>query len=529
MKETEFNLLEQPWIRVIKSDCTVEEVSLTDALLRAHEYQALRGELPTQDVAVLRLLLAVLHTVFSRVDENGNEAPFETAADARKRWKALWDLGHFPETPIRMYLQKYRERFWLFHPERPFYQVNEAQNGTAYYAPKLNGELSESSNKVRLFPSRSQQTKNGITYAEAARWLLHVNAFDDTSAKPKQKGLPSPGVGWMGKLGLIYASGVNLYETLMLNLTFLQDGQQLYKENHPCWELEQPHIAERVEIPIPDNQAELLTLQSRRLLLNRTENTVTGFCLLGGDFCPRENAFIEQMTAWRKLSGKGAKADGYQPRRHDASQQMWREFSALFVPQEGSHRPGVVLWTEMLKKKRLIDKKRMISYCIASVQYGDKDFFVTDIFQDSLTFHADLLSDLGIAWQMRISAEIERCEQLAEQIGYLFSDLVKAAGGSGNIQSAKEQLYYRLDKPFRDWLEQLDPQSMDIDEQMKVWQTQAKRIGTTLAQEMVDQAGTSAFIGREVTEKVKGKEHTMFYSSPKAYNQFLYNVRKIYP
>ena len=75
MKEVEFNLLDEPWVRVLCPDCTVREVSLTDALLHAHEYKALAGELPTQDVAVLRLLLAVLHTVFSRVDEQGQNAP----------------------------------------------------------------------------------------------------------------------------------------------------------------------------------------------------------------------------------------------------------------------------------------------------------------------------------------------------------------------------------------------------------------------------------------------------------------------
>lgn len=64
MQEIEFNLLEEPWIRVRMPDCTVTEVSLSDALLHAHEYTDLAGELPSQDAAVLRLLLAVLHAVF---------------------------------------------------------------------------------------------------------------------------------------------------------------------------------------------------------------------------------------------------------------------------------------------------------------------------------------------------------------------------------------------------------------------------------------------------------------------------------
>ena len=71
MKEIEFNLLEEPWIRVLRPDCRVEEVSLRQVLLQAQAYSDLAGELPTQDVAVLRLLLAVLHGVFGRVNAQG--------------------------------------------------------------------------------------------------------------------------------------------------------------------------------------------------------------------------------------------------------------------------------------------------------------------------------------------------------------------------------------------------------------------------------------------------------------------------
>ena len=63
MKQIEYNLLEERWVRVRGQDYTVQEVSLPDALLHAHEYRDLAGELPTQDAAMLRLLLAVLHTL----------------------------------------------------------------------------------------------------------------------------------------------------------------------------------------------------------------------------------------------------------------------------------------------------------------------------------------------------------------------------------------------------------------------------------------------------------------------------------
>ena len=94
--ETEFNLLDEKWILVRKSDCTTDELSLTDALLRSHEYTALSGELPTQDVSILRLLLAVLHTVFSRYTPEGEYKPVSSANEAMSRWKTLWYGGKFP-------------------------------------------------------------------------------------------------------------------------------------------------------------------------------------------------------------------------------------------------------------------------------------------------------------------------------------------------------------------------------------------------------------------------------------------------
>ena len=220
MEQIEFNLLEEPWIRAMKKDCTVEECSLTQVLLNSHEYLRLSGELQPQDVAILRLLLAVLHTVFYRVDADGNENPIEDEKQALRRWNELWQAKRLPGKPICDYLEHWKDRFWLFHPEHPFYQVPAAERGSEYTAAKLNGELSESSNKIRLFPTRAGKGKESLSYAEAARWLIYLNGFDDTSAKPKAKGLPSPGAGWMGKLGLIWAQGDNFFETLMLNLVF---------------------------------------------------------------------------------------------------------------------------------------------------------------------------------------------------------------------------------------------------------------------------------------------------------------------
>lgn len=532
MNETEFNLLDEPWIRVMDDNCQIKEVSLTDALLNAHKYKALKGEMPTQDIVVLRLMLAIVHTVFSRVDADGNEAELEEEDDAVDRWESLWNNRKIPEKPVREYLEKWHERFWLFHPERPFGQMAGLTYGTEYGASKLNGEISESGNKTRIFSAYSGEQKSHLTYAQAARWLLYVNSFDDTSAKPTKEGkaiaggkLPSPGAGWLGKLGIVYLNGKNLFETLMLNLVLI-NNDNVESEEHPLWERDVPPTSERREIPYPTNLAELYTLQSRRMLLKREENYVIGYYLIGGDFFAKENAFVEPMTVWRTPSKA---SDPYNPKRHDSAKQMWREFSVLYDNADNNHVAGIIKWFKFISSKV---KLPIMNTAIVSVQYGDKDFFVQNVFGDSLEMNAQILSEVGRGYREEIKFEISRCEELADKISRLAGNLYLASGGTTGSKTApdktyrstktnaKSQLYYRLDIPFRSWLSSLDPENDDKQEKFEQWQDIAKRITLDLGSELVAAAGDTAMVGHKIDKTI--------YSAPKVYNSFLRDVSKIY-
>ena len=57
-----------------------------------------------QDMAVLRLLLAVLHTIFSKMDEDGQDNVIDTPTKARKRWRALWEKGYFKDEGLDLML-----------------------------------------------------------------------------------------------------------------------------------------------------------------------------------------------------------------------------------------------------------------------------------------------------------------------------------------------------------------------------------------------------------------------------------------
>ena len=103
-------------------------------------------------------------------------------------------------------------------------------------------------------------------------------------------------------------------------------------------------------------------------------------------------------------------------------------------------------------------------------------------------------------------------------------------GGDGEtaVQRAQEQCYYRLDVPFRQWLLTIDP-DIKLKEQRElrsVWRSQAKKIALDLGYELVKQGGTVALVGRKVKEKRGKKEEYHYYCAPKAFNQFLYELKQ---
>ena len=527
MKEIEFDLLTEPWIRVRLKDNTVQEVSLTEALVSAQDYVDLAGEMPTQDAAVLRLLLAVLFTVFSRVNVKGEPEPLEKRGQALRRWSELWQLGHFPAEPIRDYLEQWKDRFWLFHPTHPFWQVPTLCNGIAFGGKKLNGERAESGNKTPLFQNVSKTECEVLSYAQAARWLIYQNGYDERGGRPKAGNKPRHGVGWLGQIGFVAVKGKNLYETLLRNMAFPTEQDALREEQQPCWEREQVRAEQSVKIVMPKNQAELLTLQSRRILLKRSETVpgVVGYEVLGGDYWDSENAFGEQMTLWSRTSKKNEKMT-YKPQQHEAGKQLWREIPSMLDPE--GRKPGVLTWNQQLQSLRILSRKEQIVLNMVGIRYDNQEASVKDVYTDQLAMQLAVLDELSRPWTVRINQEVERCEKAAESIGVLCKELKLAGGLDYNqvkgfketqkvTEDARAQFYFAVDQPFRQWLQEIDPEQDDPDEAVLRWQAQARSIAEELGAKMVREAGNAALKGHRIAVGDKKTERTILYTSPKAY------------
>lgn len=534
MNEKEFNLLDEPWIKVILPSLEQKEVSLTDVFAHGHEYMALSGETPTQDAAVFRVLLAVALTVFYRYDENGeedeisedNDADEETVLD---RWQSYWSTGRFPEQAVRAYLDKYRERFWLFHPETPFWQVGGLQYGTDYNIECLYGNMGASNNPATkcYFRMVDGEELYRMDYAQAARWLIHLNAYG-VNVKKKEKAPGQQltvGVGRLGQLGFVMANGENLFHTLMLNLCPL-NGDEIWGLPSPVWErnvrTDQAH-----EISRPDNLPESYTIQSRRLLLMRDpQGSITGFRALGGDFYPVDGDLGEPMTLWYKKTGKNkGEKPVFSPKRHDPAVHAWREFPTLLRKDKDTRIPGIVKWMDILCRNGFLTS--FVTFRMIGVTYADqwKCTYGNSV-DDTIGMSAGLLTDMEGVWVRSISDEVDKCQFVATKALWGFSrKMTEFLYGDDKVKSnindtLVSQYFFSIDHAFREWLAGINPEEDDRDDKMLEWEEQSCRCARKTVEDYIATLNTNIYAAKR-----SGKG---LLTVPKILLEYQRELRRIY-
>ena len=539
--EKEFNLLYEPWILVRTKNNEIKEWSLLDTFKYAHEAKCLAGELATQNVAILRLLLAVLHATF--VHDNVQDYD-----DAIELWQRIWDEKHFEYEKIESYLKLYEDRFWLFHPQTPFYQVADIENVMKKFqkdkgkkvneSPKpksvarLIGELSQSDNQFRLFAGRSGKYQNFISYAEAARWLLHLNGFDDDSAKN-----PTPkGVGYLGQLGLVYTTGNNLFETLLLNWVLVDRRNKPFSDTlaktKAYWE---KPVCTKIEnlIVQPNAQKDLLTMQSRRILLLRDKNNVVGYFLTMGDYFDKDKGLEnEQMSLWRR--------DGelIKPKLHMPERQLWRDFSSILCTNGVDIDAGVLRWLKLLKENDVFDKNS-INISVAGIYYKIKGagWQIVDFVDDTISINTSILNKLADVWIDNIAKMLQTTADAIKLLGWLASNIANATGNSGDDgtdkekmkirENAREQCYAELDIPFREWLVSIDVKKDKLNDKTQEWLTIARNIILADGAKLLSTCSDSALVGRIQKQTIKGKDVEVSTNVFKELKKFNWKINEL--
>jgi CRISPR system Cascade subunit CasA len=305
-----FSLLEEPWIPVLREG-RVEEVGLREALLQAHNITRIETPSPLEEAALHRLLLAVLHRALM------GPRRLEDVLD----W---WRAGRFPEGPLTNYLDRFADRFFLFHPEAPFFQVADLPEENPLPWSKLLPELA-SGNNPTLFDHTTEENVPKVAYAQAARALLVHQTFA-LGGLLRRLGVASAKDAPVARPALFLPTGGNLLETLLLNLV------PYTPEDAPIWEVSPLRLEDleggRTKWPIA-GQTRVYTWPARGVRL-LDEGDGVRFMGYGPGVEPLEAPYRDPMVAQR-LDSRGNLA----ALRLSEDRSFWRDFSAMLPKQRG--------------------------------------------------------------------------------------------------------------------------------------------------------------------------------------------------
>jgi len=502
-----FNLISEPWIEVLTLDGTSDLVSLGTLFARAHELREITGDLPTQSFAILRICLAIVYRAV--------KGP-ETVDD----WHELASSTTAPVDRIRAYLDRHCERFELFHERAPFFQVADLHTAKGEFSA-LTKLIADAPVGHPYFSVRIGHGLERLTAAEAARWLVHLQAYDISGIKSGAvgdarvkggKGYPI-GTGWAGAIGGIAVEGENLWRTILLNL-IPHDRPALVTSSdrdRPAWEAPPSTASEAEDAPSrPYGPLDLFTWQSRRVRLIGGRDGVTAVLVANGDkITPQNRHRSEPMTAWRRSrpQQKALKQTlVYMPRQHDPSRALWRGLAQL-LPCAGPRgkaddgedylTAGVLEWAAEAGGSRSQIKVRA-----TGMIYGTQNAIVEDVFDDRLGLSTALLAQEGAHLPSTVVTVIESTEAGVRALRDLAANLVRAAGGDDQLvdgarTQASARAYTELDGPIRQWIGELSEET-DTDEARFHWHDRARSILGRIGTELVEDAGPAAWIGREV-------------------------------
>ncbi len=534
----EFNLLNEPWINVMTDDKgTTKEVSLKELFEHAHDYKSLAGETPTQDFAILRLLLAVLHTVFSRFDANGKQYEWVELDDNYKQtkpineedndeyqealidtWRDLWEAKGFPKI-VGAYLEKWRDRFYLFGGDNPFYQVTEDTLNLPVNKAKVNRisgktikrTLSESENKTILFSPEFDALKSKLRKSEISRWLVLYQSVTGTGDKVKfdnQDKDQKLSKGWLYDLGGVYVSGDDLFDTLLLNLALIHPEERYIQMQHPIWEVDsnEEMLHRFREGNMLDNLAALYTNWSRAIRIPDDFEETNDFSvsIIKLPEIDHQNNFLELMTEWR-FNKTGDNKDTFTPKKHSLNEQFWRSFGITFTPNNlAQRRPGIIEWIIYLKDKEVI--LRHLKFNAVSMEDdGNATSWnpVNEIF-DNVSFE-NVISNATDGWINLIAGEVDKIKIVIDGVLCTFATDIKAIRNLKSNEFAnriKQEAYFQIDMPFRDWLSNIQTDDSK-EERIKEWRATLRTIIKKEAQKLIDSAGNRDFIGIEDGAHVK--------------------------
>lgn len=525
----EFNLYTDSWIPVQylkpKDGSVFDELSIREVFQKAPEISEISGEIPIQSVAILRLLIAIL--IRSQTYENSGHI-FTLDKDC---WQSLWENPAELFAAVEEYLADYRERFNLIDDNRPFMQVADLHTAKNEFkgVDELIADIPAGND---LFTTRLRNKTTSLSYAEAARWLVTLQAWDISGIKAGAEGDPRVkggkgypiGQGWLGQAGIVVLKGESLHETLLINTvpTDLYSLAGLAKEMNyladlPPWEREPAdNQCQRgsLEFPIATGPVDLLTWQSRRVRLQSDGEKIIGSLICQGDRPVGHLWFDkEPMTLWRysPIKSKDFKVDIYMPKLHQSSQQVWRGLTSMLADglsgttaginknEIANHRTSATI--KALPYLLESWSRHKIKIEIIGMEYGGKAATYEEMIHDQLIMPKVLFDNsLGVAARQLVKDTLAISVEIVNVLSWFAVDLQTAAGRAFgkndspiNVRNKEaEQCYYELDKEFRNWIQCIDA---DAIENRRQWRKILKELERKRIRMLTSSLGARAMIG----------------------------------
>ncbi len=324
-----FNLLDEAWIPVSMLDGTKRSLGLKDIFRNAGSILAIEHTSPLIVGSVYRLLLAVLYRAF--------DGPSSLGEASR-----IYEDGLSRRLPdIHDYLERWRERFYLFDDAHPFFQVPDYMPKSRRYWTALAAEMNDDNSKV-LFDHTGFEglqedfmALDPINHAEAALFLLATQAFSVCKGKSEfqyTKGAP------IASSAAFIVQGTSLEDSLLLML-HPYPNKEVQQADLPVWErppLSSCQLKEGISREI-SGYADLYTWMSRSVkLLAENDGKVHSIGLASGVVDDNTLNLEDPMCGFRTDQKFGRLPLQFGERG------LWRNFDSLIPSSSADCAPKVV-------------------------------------------------------------------------------------------------------------------------------------------------------------------------------------------
>jgi CRISPR system Cascade subunit CasA len=478
-----FNLVTEGWIPVTDLQGNYHLISLLEVFTNGKNYADLVVR-PHERVSLMRLLLCISHAALDG-PENLEE------------WEKVPEV--LPQA-AKAYLEKWKDSFDLFHPEKPFLQIAKLNNDEKAKSSKASNDISKldyalaTGDNPTLFDHEGTNEKRIIPKEKVALMLLTYQNFSvggliammkwngvNTSTLKGTAKVPSSKTAPCAPRSMLHAfvRKDNIINTIHNNLPTKKQVQLCYGElevywGKPIWE----------HFPIGPKDIESirnatttylgrLTPLSRSMKLDETNHklmlgdglTYPAFTDDGKKSTPYH---VPEPTATVKVTTTKDNKIEYTILSYDSNMRIWRELSALCTKREG--RKGGPLCLELVSSSNSFD--------FQVVALASNKASILDMVDSIYHVPAQMLQDVG---RSSYENEVRYAKSISIRLGRAIESYRKVSDGGweGRVKSAgpskgklKAQLHSIATTHF--WT--------TVENSLSVLMDHVKSIGTTAEQ-----------------------------------------------